>query len=72
MKYSVKEEEKKPVLDMEVKEIKNENIKGVGEGTVAAAILVGLLVKLLDKMLAGFFHRIGLDEPAESGKKKVA
>lgn len=48
------------------------NIKGVREGTVAAAILVGLLVKLLDKMLAGFFHRIVLDEPAESGKKKVA
>ena len=48
------------------------NIKGVREGTVAAAILVGLLVKLLDKMLAGFFHKIGLDEPAESGEKKVA
>ena len=48
------------------------NIKGVREGTVAAALLVGLMVKILDRMLSGFFHRIGLDEPAQSGKKKVA
>ena len=48
------------------------NIKGVREGTVAAAILVGLLVKVLDRLFSGFFHRIGLDEMTEPDKKKVA
>ncbi|MCH4193479.1 MAG: DUF6198 family protein [Butyrivibrio sp.] len=35
-------------------------IKGVREGTVAAAVLVGLMVRVLDKILNGFFNRIGL------------
>ena len=38
-------------------------IKGVREGTVAAAVLVGLMVRVLDKILNRFFDGIGLTVP---------
>ncbi len=51
-------------------------VEGVREGTVAAAVFVGMIIKFYTKRLAGFYQAIGLTpiaaKQAESGEEAVA